>query len=294
MSDWPKTFDALRRTVDAALDQHLPPGDQPPAPLHEAMRYALFSGGKRLRPILCLSTAAVFGAPEDRALLPALALEALHTYTLIHDDLPCMDDDDLRRGQPTVHIRFGEANAVLTGDALLTLAFEWLGQCAAPAPHAPCQFVVELAQAGGHHGVIGGQVADLAAEGQPPNAEQLEYIHLHKTAALLRAAVRMGAIAGGADGATLDALSIYGCKLGLAFQIADDVLDETADTATIGKPAGSDRKNNKCTYVSVHGLEAARARAQQLVEEACATLAPLKEDTSPLITLARFVVERTY
>ncbi len=282
------------RWIDASLDHHLPATDLYPPVLHQAMRYSMFSGGKRLRPILCLAAAEACGATKEDALWPALALEAVHTYSLIHDDLPCMDDDDLRRGQPTAHIRFGEANALMAGTALLTLAFEWLGQAPTPSPHSTNHFIAELAHASGHQGIMAGQVADLAAEEMPASEELLHFIHLHKTATLIRAAVRMGGIAAGASSTDLDALSLYGCNLGLAFQIADDLLDETGKTEDIGKPAGSDRKNNKLTYVSLFGIEAARDKAKTLVEEATEALNALKGDSEPLRALAAYVIKRTH
>lgn len=283
-----------RRLIDQALDQHMPPDTTHPARLHEAMRYCVFSNGKRLRPILCLAAAEACQGTVDAALLPALAVEVLHTYTLVHDDLPAMDDDDLRRGQPTAHIQYGEANAILAGDALLTLAFEWLAQCVPPAPYLPGQYALELAQAGGSQGVIGGQYEDLAAHPETATPEQLDYIHLHKTACLIRAAMRIGAISAHASSPLLDALTLYGCHIGLAFQITDDLLDETGITEQLGKPAGSDRKNQKLTYITLHGIDEARKRAEKLVAEAVAALAPLPGDTRPLIAIAQYILERKH
>jgi len=237
------------------------------------MRYSVMAGGKRLRPVLCLAACEAVGAAADAALLPGLAIEILHTYTLIHDDLPCMDDDDLRRGKPTCHVKFGEATALLAGDALLTLAFEWLAEVAPAAPSSAAQLALELARAAGSQGVIGGQVEDLAAEGQPVDAARLDYIHRHKTAALIRAAVRMGGLCGGATPAQLDALTRYGEASGLAFQIADDILNATS-------------------YVAVHGLERSRARAGVLVREAIAAIEHLPGDIAPLRALAEHSVSR--
>jgi geranylgeranyl diphosphate synthase type II len=279
--------------VGQSLERHLPAATERPARLHEAMRYSVLAGGKRLRPILCLAACEAVGGAEDDALLPALAVEALHTYTLIHDDLPAMDDDALRRGKPTCHVVYGEAAAILAGDALLTLAFEWLARCRAPKPYLPNQLALELAEAAGSRGVIGGQIEDLAAEGRPPDAALLEYIHLHKTAALIRAAVRMGAIAGGAEQAELDALTIYGCDAGLAFQITDDLLNATSSTEELGKAAGSDARRRKLTYVAVHGSPAARERAEQLVNRATGELARLRGNAEPLRALARHIAART-
>ena len=283
-----------RRMIENALDRHLPTEETRPGVLHAAMRYSVFSGGKRLRPILCLAAADAVKGREEDALLPAIALEVLHTYTLVHDDLPSMDDDAVRRGQPTTHIQFGEATAILAGDALLTLAFEWLGQCRAPAPYLPGQYVHEVAEAAGSRGVIAGQIEDLAAETGDTTPERLDFIHLHKTAALIRAAMRVGAIAGGASAEQLDAVSVYGCNIGIAFQIADDLLDEAGTTERMGKPAGSDRKNKKLTYVSCYGLEQSRKRAETLVDEAIAALSLFKGPTAPLEAIARYVIDRDH
>lgn len=279
-------------TVDNALDFHLPPKNERPAVLHEAMRYSVFAGGKRLRPILCLAAAEAVGGSADAALLPACAIEILHTYTLIHDDLPAMDDDKLRRGNPTCHVAFGEANAILAGDALLTMAFEWMAECRAPKPYLPSQLSIELAEASGSRGVIAGQAADLAAEGKDPSAELVEFIHLHKTAALIRAAVRIGAIAGGAKESDLSALTIYGCNIGLAFQISDDILNATSTAEAMGKAAGSDAERKKMTYVSVHGIEEATTKAKELVDRATGELKKIRGNIEPLEVIARFFIER--
>ena len=293
MFDLQDYLTARRVRVDAALESRLPPDATRPPLLHQAMRYSVMAGGKRLRPVLCLAACEAVGAAPDDALLPGLALEILHTYTLIHDDLPCMDDDDLRRGKPTCHVRFGEAAALLAGDALLTLAFEWLAEARTPAPCAPAQLALELARAAGSQGVIGGQAEDLAAEGQPADADRLDYIHRHKTAALIRAAVRMGGLCGGATPKQLDALTRYGEASGLAFQIADDILNATSTPEQLGKPVGSDRERGKLTYVAVHGLQRSRARAEDLVREASAAIEGLPGDTAPLRALAEHAVRRS-
>lgn len=285
--------------INTALDRRLPAATDRPAALHKAMRYSVFAGGKRLRPILCLASAETVGlADADQSadttpLTAALAIEILHTYTLIHDDLPSMDNDALRRGQPTLHIMAGEANAILAGDALLTMAFEWLAEVCAPPPYHPNQLGLELARAAGSHGVVGGQAEDLAAEGRATDPATVDYIHRHKTAALLCAAVRMGAIAAGADEKSLATLTAYGRAIGLAFQIVDDILNETSTAAALGKAAGSDRQRGKMTYVAVHGLAAAHERAGQLMEEAIAALQPLPGNPAPLVALARRIIERT-
>ena len=279
---------ARRQEVDAALERHLPRAEEQPARLHTAMRYSLLAGGKRLRPILCLASAEAVGCGREAALLPALALECLHTYTLIHDDLPAMDDDDLRRGLPTCHKKFDEATAILAGDALLTLAFELLAR-ATPA----AQLALELAEAAGSRGVVGGQAEDLAAEGRAPDAELLEFIHTNKTGKLLRAACRMGALTAGADAGQLAALTTYAAKIGLAFQIADDVLNVTSTPQQLGKAVGSDAARKKMTYVALYGLETARAKAAALIVEAQAALKPLGTPAAPLVALAEFTVRRS-
>jgi geranylgeranyl diphosphate synthase type II len=285
-------LDDRRARVEAGLQQHLPPETTRPAVLHQAMRYSVMAGGKRLRPILCMAACEAAGGTPAAALLPGLAIEILHTYTLVHDDLPCMDDDALRRGKPTAHVVFGEANALLAGDALLTLAFEWLAGAAAPAPYSPGQLALELATAAGSQGVIGGQVEDLAAEGREPDAGLLDYIHRHKTGVLIRAAVRMGGICAAASPQTLEALTRYGECAGLAFQIADDILNVTSTPEQLGKPVGSDAELKKLTYVAVHGMEKSRLKANTLIEEATASIRDLPGDPQPLIALAEYTVRR--
>jgi geranylgeranyl diphosphate synthase type II len=281
-----------RALVERALEQRLPPGSTRPAILHEAMRYSVMAGGKRLRPILCMAACEAVGGTPEAALVPGLALEILHTYTLVHDDLPCMDDDDLRRGRPTAHVVFGEANALLAGDALLTLAFEWLAGVAVPAPASAADLVRELAVAAGSQGVIGGQVEDLAAEGKAPDADRVDYIHRHKTAALIRGAVRMGGLCGGASAAGLQALTRYGDHAGLAFQVADDILNVTSTPEALGKPVGRDADLGKLTYVAVHGLDLARREAESLAREAVDALAALPGNRQPLAALAEYAVRR--
>lgn len=297
MSDRAPTFEqrmaALRRIVDAALDARMPKEDAPPAGLHRAMRYSVFAGGKRLRPILCLLSAEAAGGTTDAAMPSAMALELLHTYTLIHDDLPAMDNDDLRRGRPTAHRVFGEANAILSGDALLTLAFELLAERAAPPPHPPGALALELARSAGSLGVAGGQYEDLAAEGRNDvTPEQLERIHRLKTASLIAASCRMGGIAAGAPPALVAALGAFGEIVGLAFQIADDVLNAVSTPEQLGKAVGTDAQRGKATYVALYGVDAARRRARALVAEAVRHLEPLPGPTEPLRELARFVVDR--
>ena len=284
-----KTIDYLeanRLLVDAALERFLPDAQTRPAVLHEAMHYSVLNGGKRIRPILCLAAAEAFGVSAERAIRSAVALELFHCSTLVHDDLPCMDDDALRRGLPTCHIQFGEANAVLTGDALLIQAFELLASESGA-------LVLELARAAGSRGVIAGQVEDLAAEGVAPNAELVEFIHLHKTAVLIRAAVRMGGLLGGASNSDMEVLTLFGEKIGLAFQIEDDILDETSTNEVLGKPAGSDLEHQKLTYPAVYGLAVAREKVKQLTEEAVEALRALSTDATRLCEVAEFLMNRS-
>lgn len=273
--------------VDTALDAAIPPDSAPPKVLHKAMRYSVFSGGKRLRPILCLAAAEAAGMTRmQNAMMPAAAVELFHTFTLIHDDLPSMDDDDMRRGRPTCHKMFGEANAILAGDALQALAFEVVARAAVAPPYSVNQLVIELAGAAGSRGVVGGQVEDLLA-GPNPTAEQIRYIHLHKTADLFHASVRMGAMVAGAPPEVLKMLSGYGTAIGLAFQIADDLLDAADVAAGMAKPGAS--------CLTVMPADAARRQAEDLVREALAHIATLPgPGAEPLRAIARFTVERTY
>ena len=248
------------REVNGYLDRVLPPVDGPVPTLARAMRYAVLGGGKRMRPALAMASAIAVGGRSRDALPAAGALEMIHTYSLIHDDLPCMDDDDLRRGQPTVHIRFGEANAVLAGDALHTLAFDTLASSGG-SPAARIESVQRLAAAAGPGGMVGGQVLDMEAEGRLPDAAGLEAIHRGKTGALISASAALGGLAGGGSSAQVDALAAFGRELGLVFQIVDDLLDEEATSARLGKSAGKDRAAGKATYPAVHGAGAARAEA---------------------------------
>ncbi len=274
--------------IDVALKDSLPAEGTRPAILHEAMRYCVLNGGKRIRPSLCIATAEAFGASALEALQPAVALELFHSSTLVHDDLPCMDDDDLRRGMPTCHIKFGEANAVLTGDALMIQAFQILAETGDSA------LSLELAKAAGSLGVIAGQVEDLAAENCEPDADLVGFIHQNKTAILIRAAVRMGAMVGNADDVELENLSLFGEKIGLAFQIEDDILDETSTDDILGKPAGSDLEQHKLTYPAVHGMAAAQARVEKLTREAIAALDTLSRSTETLRAIAKYLMNRKY
>lgn len=283
------------RRVDEALARHLAEatgaGGCPPR-LAEAMRYSTMAGGKRLRPLLCLLAAEACGGDPSAALPAACALELVHTYSLIHDDLPAMDDDDLRRGMPTCHKAFDEATAVLAGDGLLTLAFEILARHVRPAD-AAIDCIRTLADAAGPRGMVGGQMADLEAEGRPDaTVEALESIHRRKTGALLRGALRMGAATAGADSVRLEALDAYGRALGLAFQVVDDLLDVTGDEAKLGKRVNKDSGLGKWTYPALLGVEGSRRRARQLAEEAVAALAPLGDRGDRLRALALDLLER--
>jgi geranylgeranyl diphosphate synthase type II len=301
--DFPALLAAHVARVEAGLDRHLPPETARPARLHAAMRYSLMGGGKRLRPVLLLAaadlstlTSAVGPAKAEKAdPVPAgVAVECLHTYSLIHDDLPCMDDDDLRRGRPTVHKAYDEATAVLAGDALLTHAFALLGEAYADRPALATALVRELGRAAGSRHLIGGQMEDLLAEGKTSaTAEELEFIHLNKTAAMLEASLVMGGLIGGLTEPHLAALRTTGRQLGLAFQIIDDILDATADTATLGKTAGKDAKDGKTTYVKLHGLEASRRFATECTDRALAAIASLPGDTAFLRTLATTMAKRS-
>jgi geranylgeranyl diphosphate synthase type II len=290
-----KSFlEAHRATVDAALDRVLPPESAPPVTIHRAMRYSVLAPGKRLRPILVLAGAEAVGGRADTVLDTACALELIHAYSLIHDDLPAMDDDDYRRGRLTNHKVFGEAMAILAGDALLTLAFRLIATNAArvATPAIVGTVIAEVADAAGTDGMVGGQVVDIESEGQAISAEMLDYIHLHKTAALIRAALRVGAQLAGAGAEQVEAISRAGQALGLAFQIVDDILDVEGNLAELGKSAGSDERKQKATYPSLHGLPASKQRARELVEETKRLLTPLGPAAEPIRALADFVFER--
>jgi len=284
-----------RGVVEAALERALIPSEGTPPRLLEAMRYAVFSGGKRVRPILAMAACAATPAPAARALPFGCAIELIHAYSLVHDDLPAMDDDDLRRGRPTVHKVYGEALAILAGDALLTEAFRVAAEGARAVgidPVRAIEMIGSIARAAGAGGMVGGQVADLAAEGVAADASLVESIHRRKTGALIAAAVEAGATAGGVAGARRDALLAYGQSLGLAFQVADDILDATAPTAVTGKRVGGDAAHGKATYPSVVGLDGARHVARELLARCRAATDALGAAAEPLRALATFVVER--
>lgn len=286
---------ALKRaaeSADEALDGFLPRPPAAPARLAEAMRYSVFAGGKRFRPALVLFVSDALGGRAADAMPAACALEMVHTYSLIHDDLPAMDDDDLRRGKPSSHKAFGEATAILAGDALLTFAFE----VAAGSPEGtnPVRLCRELARAAGPEGMVAGQAADVAGEGAAGSIEDVEYIHLRKTAALISAAAKMGAITAGAGEEKAALAGEFGVKLGLLFQITDDILDETAETGLLGKTAGKDAAAGKLTYPAVIGLDGARARAAELAREALCILEELAPSNTILSELVTYVQTRTF
>lgn len=298
MFDLKEYLDVRRKIIDAALDKELPGDDLPPALLHKAMRYSVFSGGKRLRPIICTASAEAVGAPCEAAIKPAVALELFHAYTLIHDDLPCMDDDKFRRGKPTCHVMFGEANAVLAGDALQALAFEALAKADGLSRYPISRLVGELARAGGSRGVVGGQVEDIAIADGKADANMIEYVHTHKTACLFRAAAALGGMAGDAEEDQLGALAEYGLNLGMAFQIADDLLDAAADTTDACASVESalpDGKNKSvsCSCLSVYGVQGAKQRAEQFITKSISAVRKLNgPGVEPLVAIARYVVER--
>ncbi len=284
-----------REVVDRALEKCLPTEKRFPGALFRAMRYSLFAGGKRIRPILVLAACDALGGDRENALPPACALELIHTYSLIHDDLPAMDNDDLRRGIATNHKVFGEATAILAGDALLTHAFQVLADVEGStlSEQDRLRIVGEVASAAGASGMVAGQVVDILCEGdRAVDQPTLEFIHTHKTGAMIRASLRVGAIAGGADASALQALTLYGDRIGLAFQITDDILDLEGDEAVLGKQVGSDLKKGKTTYPAFHGIPESRRRARELVDSAVADLAEFDSRAEPLRAIAGYIVER--
>lgn len=281
--------------INSALDKWLPKPRGPSSPVLEAMRYSLMSGGKRVRPILLLAGAQAVGGDQKTLLPAACALECIHTYSLIHDDLPAMDDDDLRRGRPTCHKVYGEAIAVLAGDGLLTYAFELICKpelVQSISPPLLREAIFLLARAAGVSGMVGGQAADILMEGRPVDAETLSFIHSHKTGALIGASVEIGALLGKGNNDELNRLRKYGESLGLAFQIKDDLLDVEGDQEILGKPVGSDDRNLKATYPALFGLNETKRKARELLEQALSELETFDENAEPLRAIARYVVER--
>lgn len=289
--------DAYRERIEHSLNRWLPAATQNPAKLHEAMRYATLGGGKRLRPLIVYAVGETLGIDAPRLDGPACALELIHAYSLVHDDLPAMDDDDLRRGRPSCHKAFDEATAVLTGDALQTLAFEVLcrDKDMTDNPAARLKMVRTLSQASGSHGMAGGQAMDLAVTGTRPTIAELEDLHIHKTGALIRAAASLACDS--ADACTADhreALEHYAKCIGLAFQIQDDILDEESDTATLGKTQGADRDREQPTFPSIIGLEESKLSADELIRNALDSLKPFGDKAEPLRWLAAYVIQRNH
>ncbi len=296
INEW---LSATRQIVDHVLDANLPAAETPPAVIHEAMRYAVLGGGKRIRPILAIAAAEACGAQVDELLVPIAALELIHTYSLVHDDLPALDNDDLRRGRKTTHVVFGEAMAILTGDALLTEAFAWLARPVAGVDAAhQLRAVQEVALAVDSKGMIGGQVADLIATGtneatlNQSMADQLDFIHRNKTGKLLTVSVILGGLLANADDERIEALRNYGRAIGLAFQIVDDLLDQEEDATTLGKTAGKDLAQGKLTYPALFGTDAARAVVDTLLSEAIRNAAIIGGPVNYLAGIARFICER--
>ena len=276
----------IAKDAEAKFDEHLPPVSDRPCRLHEAMRYSMFAGGKRLRPGLAKATFDMFGGKGDKIWLATSALEMLHTFSLIHDDLPCVDNDDYRRGKLTSHKKFGEATAVMAGDALCVHAFEMMGKT------GNAKAIELLAHLLGTYGMIGGEMTDIECEGTTVNLEIVDYIHYHKTAALIEASLLVGAMLADASEKDMEIIRNYGRSIGLAFQIVDDILDIVSTTEELGKDAGSDVENGKATYPSIVGLEKSRERARELYEESVKVLDGLKCDTSILRSIAAYIITR--
>ena len=286
-------FNERRSLIDDALDRFLPPESVEPVSVHQAIRWSVFAGGKRFRPILLLTTGEVFGARPEELMATASALEMIHTYSLIHDDLPSMDDDELRRGRPTCHIRFDEATAILAGDALQTFAFQTIAEDSLLSSEKRVRLISELGSAAGTPGgMVAGQARDLEAESRVVTSGELEQIHRLKTAALIISAARCGAIIAEATERELEVVSQYAAQLGLLFQITDDLLDITATVETLGKTPGKDARAQKATYPSMYGIEAAHQRANLVHQEACAVLEQIDRPTERLNAIADFILNR--
>ena len=293
ITDAKEFFASCRPLIDSALDRLIPSEHDEPVRLHSAIRWSIFAGGKRFRPALLLAAGQTFGATFEVLLRTACAFEMIHTYSLIHDDLPSMDDDDLRRGRPTCHVKFDEATAILAGDALQALAFQIIAEDEKLSPPVRVQLVAEVARAAGTPlGMVAGQARDLAAESQPVDATTLEKIHLQKTGALISAAARCGAIIADAEAEELDALTEYGRNLGLLFQITDDLLDVTASASEMGKTPGKDARAQKATYPALRGVESTRAETQAVHRAALAALKRINHPTTLLSSIADFIRER--
>ena len=292
-ADFPRFTNEARKLIDAALDRILPAESIPPERVHAAIRWSVFAGGKRFRPILLLAAGQTFGAERELLIDTACALELIHTYSLIHDDLPSMDNDDLRRGRATCHVRFGEANAILAGDALQTLAFNLVAEDERLSADKRVRLIAEIARASGTpRGMVAGQGCDLEAESREVSAGELELIHRLKTGALIIAAARCGAIIAAASETELAAVTEYAAQLGLLFQITDDLLDVTATAETLGKTPGKDQRAQKATYPSLFGLEATRKHLAHAHQSACAALENIDRPTELLQAIADFILQR--
>ncbi len=288
-----KKFARYREIVDARLDSLVPEETSPPRSVHGAMRWSLFAGGKRFRPSLVLAVGEAFGAEVTQVTDTACALEMIHTYSLIHDDLPSMDDDELRRGRPTCHVKFGEATAILAGDALQTLAFQTISEDENLSATVRARVIREVARAAGvPGGMVAGQAYDLEAESRDVTGEELEKIHLHKTGALIIASARAGALIADAAEDEVNAVALYAEQLGLLFQITDDLLDVTATAEALGKTPGKDARSRKATYPALYGLEGARELARTVHSKARVALEPIEKDTGTLSAIADFILER--
>jgi len=290
--DFSRYWSVRQKKVDAALNRLLPSPSTKPKTIHQAMRYSIFAGGKRLRPVICLAAAEVLSGKNDDALPLACAVECIHTYSLIHDDLPAMDNDDFRRGKPTSHKVYGEGIAVLAGDALLTIAFEMAASCRAWPRYSHAAVIRELAVAAGSRKLIAGQVADLEGEGKKISPAELRYIHENKTAALIAGSIRLGAMSANATARQLERLTDFGESLGLAFQVIDDILDVTQTTEKLGKSAGKDIAAQKATYPALLGLDKAKQEADRLTARARAALKPFGREAAPLEAIADFLLKR--
>jgi geranylgeranyl diphosphate synthase type II len=290
--DFSHYWSARQKEVDAALNRYLPSATTKPKTIHQAMRYSIFAGGKRLRPVICLATAEVISGRHADAVPLACAVECIHTYSLVHDDLPAMDNDDFRRGKPTSHKVYGEGIAILAGDALLTIAFEIAASCRAWPRYSHADVIHEVAVAAGSQRLVAGQVADLQGEGKKITPAELRYIHENKTAALIASSIRLGAMSANATPKQLAGLTEFGQSLGLAFQVIDDILDVTQTTEKLGKSAGKDIAAQKATYPALLGLDKARQEADRLTARARAALKPFGKAAAPLEAIADYLLKR--
>ncbi|MDG1694435.1 MAG: polyprenyl synthetase family protein [Porticoccaceae bacterium] len=294
-AEFDQRIQSYTQQVDAQLELIIPPDTGPASKLYQAMRYSVFNGGKRVRPALCFAAAEAISASDDNTVKIAAAVEMIHAYSLIHDDLPAMDDDDLRRGVPTCHIQFDEATAILAGDGLHSLAFKQLTNLTGITASINLEIIAILSDLAGCNGMVTGQAVDLESTGTQLSVEELNYMHTHKTGALIEASVVMGAMATDqADAAQVNALRSYARAIGLAFQIQDDILDVESSTEQLGKSQGSDSDNNKATYTSILGIEKAKSEAERLYQESLEALSPFDDKAEPLRALAKFIVHRSF